>query len=92
LKTHALTGFFKDKDGKLSIVAWPNVPILLWLGLSILAKVANEQIRGGISALATGFLLYWAYLEITDGDSSFRRVLGAVVLIFTVFRIISVFI
>lgn len=92
MKISAITGFFKDKDGKLSIVAWPNVPITLWFGLSLLAKVANEQIRGGISALATAILLYWAYLEITEGDSLFRRVLGAVVLIFTVFRIISVLI
>ena len=92
MKTRTITGFFKDKDGKLSIVEWPNVPILLWFGLSVLAKVTNAQISTGISVLATVFLLFWAYLEISDGDSLFRRALGAVVLIFTVYRIISVLI
>jgi hypothetical protein len=37
-------------------------------------------INAGFANLSTAFLFTWAYLEITQGASYFRRVLGAVVL------------
>ncbi len=89
LRIKKLSGFFKDKNGKLAIVQRPNTLIILWLGLSGLSKVADEQISNGISILAKIFLLYWAYLEITAGDSMFRRVLGVAVLSFTIYGIIN---
>jgi len=74
--------FFKNKNGKITIVQWPNIWVILWAGLTVLSKVADEELRTGIAVLATLSLVFWAYLEITDGDSMFRRVLGATVMIF----------
>jgi len=89
LRIKKLSGFFKDKKGKLAIVQQPNILIILWAGLSVLSKVVDGQISNGISALAAGVLIFWAYLEITDGDSMFRRVLGVVVALFSLYGIIN---
>lgn len=89
LKQHSISAFFKNKHGKISIVQWPNIFVLAWVGLSGLSKVANDDISPCIALLATLSLAIWAYLEITAGISPFRRVLGAVVLTFIVLRIIN---
>jgi hypothetical protein len=36
--------------------------------------------KAGFASLSAAFLFTWAYLEITEGASYFRRALGAVVL------------
>ena len=89
LRVKTLAGFFKDKNGKLAIVQRPNILIILWAGLSVLSKVTDGQIRNGISTLATILLVGWAYLEITAGDSMFRRLLGVVVLSFSIYGVIN---
>jgi hypothetical protein len=89
LRIKALSKFFKDKNGRPVILQRPNMLIILWAGLSGLSKVANAQISGGISSFATILLIIWAYLEITDGNSVFRRVLGTVVMAFSVYGIIN---
>ncbi len=87
-----LTGFFKDKNGKLAIIQRPNKLIVLWAGLSLLSKVADKQISTSISILATISLIVWAYLEIADGASMFRRALGTIVLAYTAYGIVAFFI
>jgi hypothetical protein len=89
LSIKTLPGFFKDKNGKPAIMQRPNVLIILWAGLSVLSKVTDGRISNGISILATILLVCWAYLEITAGDSMFRRLLGVVVLSFSMYGIIN---
>ncbi|HEX5797724.1 MAG TPA: hypothetical protein VFX79_00055 [Candidatus Saccharimonadales bacterium] len=86
-----ITKFFKNSNGRVVIVQWPNAFVLIWAGLSMLSKVANDEISANIALLATISLLIWAYLEIKNGESPFRRVLGAIVLIFIVIGIIKSF-
>jgi hypothetical protein len=73
--------FCQDKDGKIVLAQTPNIPIYIWGAATILGKVVNE---GRLSTLAEtvgfAFICIWAWLEITQGSSNFRRVLGIIVL------------
>src|SRR3546814_12089345 len=69
--------FWKDKHGKLAVFQGFNPPLIIWL----VASVGNRLFEHGVShdlmnVVAFGALFTWAYLEITQGDSYFRRLLG----------------
>lgn len=72
--------FFKDSKGKLTIFQSPNLPLILWFIFKMLSSVSTEGTKQelGFSRLSTSFLLVWAYLEATRGDSKFRQLLGLV--------------
>lgn len=71
------------ESGALAIVQRPNLPLGLYLAATALRLVADPQggLRTVTAVLAGLGLLWWALDEIVRGDSPFRRVLGAVVLI-----------
>lgn len=78
---------FKNKDGKWAIIQVPNVLLSIWLVLTIVHVVAQDgTIKQGVSSLRDAVLFAWSYLEVTKGDSKFRRLLGGVVLIFVTIR------
>ncbi|MFD1846131.1 hypothetical protein [Arthrobacter flavus] len=86
-----LRRFFSDRDGNLVIGQFPNIPIIGWLVLMVAAALTPDP---GVSAVlaffSAAFLFTWAYLELAQGDSPFRRVLGAGALIYLVVsRLIS---
>lgn len=87
MKLTALSNnFIKDKDGKLAIWQTPNLPVVLWFAcMSIARFVPDTSLRNGFEFLSAAFLLTWAYLEITEGSSHFRRVLGGVVMTWVIF-------
>lgn len=71
---------FCDANGNVVLVQFPNVPLLLWIGLSLLRIYSFPVIIDvGIGLLANSFLFVWAYLEITSGVNYFRRILGAII-------------
>jgi hypothetical protein len=79
--------FFKDRHGKVKVWQTPNLPLMLWA----VATAANMVARHGsphkfFDVVAFGAIFTWAYLEVRTGDSWFRRVLGALVLIVTVYN------
>ncbi len=77
----------KDKNGKWTLFQFPNFPLLVWLGCVVISRLINDNgLSENISALGTIFLAIWAYLEITYGDSIFRKILGSIVLIAIVFN------
>jgi hypothetical protein len=82
--TTTLKDFFSDSRGRVVIAQRPNVPIVGWAVL----LVASLLIRGPLGAVlrffSTAFLFTWAYLELTQGDSPFRRTLGGAVLLYLV--------
>ncbi len=74
--------FFRDKQGKLIIGQSPNAPIWGWGIFTILAIVVGSgKFHDGFQLLAQAFLFVWAYLELRQGDSLFRKVLGTVIFI-----------
>jgi hypothetical protein len=78
----SINTFFKDKHGHVVIVQKPNKPILGWIIATVIAHfVHNKTWHSLISSLGIGFLIGFAYLEITEGVNYFRRTLGAAVLV-----------
>ena len=72
--------FFQDKDGKIVLGQSPNLPIIGWFVSLVLSFALHSgSISNGFKSLSSAFLLLWAYLEITDGVSYFRRFLGVIV-------------
>ena len=74
IKSH-VERFFKDKDGHWAIMQFPNVPLAVWLALVVVNLFLHSQ---QVGHLQSGVLLVWAYLEITEGTSRFRKALGVV--------------
>lgn len=74
--------FFRNPaTGKLVVAQWPNLPLWAWLVATAASRLlpGPANVRSASSAVARVSLLVWALLEVTRGDSPFRRVLGAVV-------------
>ena len=78
--------FFRDKNGQWAITQFPNPVFLAWLFLTLLLLVIGDvSIKSGLQQLASALLLIWAYLEVTAGDSSFRKLLGGIVLLIVMY-------
>ncbi|GAB6197169.1 hypothetical protein [Lysobacter xanthus] len=76
----SLRRFVSGRDGRIVIAQWPNLPLSAWFACWVLARLLPaSHARDGIAFLGTAFLFTWAWLEIVDGDSPFRRALGGVV-------------
>jgi hypothetical protein len=74
--------FFKDKDGNVIIGQRPNLPIVVWAIASVSTRLVSEPtLEEVLSMLSFGAIFTWAWLELFHGDCSFRRVLGASVLV-----------
>jgi hypothetical protein len=74
--------FFRDKDGNIVIVQPPNLPISIWSVASILKLIfPTGSINGGLELIATVSLFVWSLAELFQGDSNFRRSLGAIALV-----------
>lgn len=69
--------FFKDKRGNVVITQSLNVSISTWAILTIINFFAHSP---QLAWLATAFLFTWAFMELFQGVSPFRRLLGLVVL------------
>lgn len=73
--------FFQDKNGKIVIMQSPNMPISTWAVATIAAKLfARGTPHAFFDIVAFGALFTWAWLEIFQGSSPFRRVLGALIM------------
>ncbi|MGY4515851.1 hypothetical protein [Lysobacter sp. HA18] len=78
----ALRSFLSDEHGRLVIVQRPNLLITLWALFAALAfALRGSRWHDVVAFIASGFLFAWTWLELTDGDSPFRRILGAAVLV-----------
>lgn len=73
---------FRDKNNKIVLWQFPNLPLVGWFIFLVLAQVvSSDTLRTGFAQLSSGFLFVWAYLEITQGVTYLRRALGGVVLL-----------
>ena len=80
-----LREFVTDGDGHVVIAQPPNVPIIGWLVLLIASNlVVDGPLQTVLAFFSSAFLFTWAYLELTQGASYFRRTLGAAVLAYLV--------
>lgn len=77
--------FVRDGKGRTVIWQWPNAPIIGWALFRLIGHFSNAgYLKNGFDFLGSAFLFVWAYLEITQGASYFRRLLGAIVLAFII--------
>ena len=84
-----IQNIFKDKTGKIVVGQWPNWPIWLTLAFYVLRFIPNHLIQSGSNLGVSLTLLYWSYLEITEGVITFRRLIGIAVAISQFYLIIS---
>ncbi len=83
---------FRDGTGEIVIWQTPNLPILVWVSATLLKLVFQTgQVKLVLDLLAFSSLLYWSFLEITQGVNYFRRDLGVVVLIGLMISVIQQF-
>jgi hypothetical protein len=83
---------FRDSTGEIIIGQSPNLPIIIWVAATLLKLVFKTgQVKILLDLLAFGSLLYWSFLEITQGANYFRRDLGIIVLITLIASVIQRF-
>lgn len=74
--------FIRDKHGRVAIWQTPNIPLIGWFVLAVIAHFLKlGGLKTSLEYFSTAFLFTWAYLELTGGASYFRRVLGALVML-----------
>lgn len=77
----SLPGFFTNARGEQTIAQAPNAPVLGWTVFGIASRMAlredNERILRTLSIACLGL---WAILELTRGESGFRRTMGGLTL------------
>ena len=83
--TSKVKEFCSNKDGAFVLAQAPNVPIAGWIGFKLASMLpVNSRLQDGFGNIATAFLFTWAYLEIAEGESNFRKLLGTLVMLFTI--------
>jgi hypothetical protein len=82
MRSRASRFFRNPRTGEIVVAQKPNAPLWLYLAATVATVLFRPDGTIGtlLSALTTLALVVWALLEITRGDSPFRRTLGAVVL------------
>ena len=78
--------FFKDSKGHVAVWQRPNLLLITWIVATVLQKVFSHGTSYKLfAAIAYGSIFAWAWLEIFKGASYFRRLLGLVVLIASIY-------
>lgn len=83
--------FFYDKHGRVVIGQAPNFPIAAWFVSTVVSMLTKDAYHNSFQEIAHLFLFVWAYLEITSGASLFRKILGAVVMIYLLISTVLAF-
>lgn len=76
----ALHRFITDHRGRVVVAQRPNGPMLAWTALTLLARASPGSRGPFLRAARDATLVCWAGQELLDGDSPFRRTLGAATL------------
>jgi hypothetical protein len=65
--------FENRSTGRLTFAQWPNLPLWVWIGATVLGKFVTSSIVGVVGDLGLGV---WAVLEVWSGVNPWRRLLG----------------
>ncbi len=81
----AADALFRDHEtGRIVIAQFPNLAFLVWLVATVVGLVTSGTASSVLTWVGTGALAFWAADELLRGVNPFRRILGAVVLVWTV--------
>jgi len=76
----------KNKDGRIVLWQMPNLLLWIWIVLRVLLLgVGNGRLHFALEQLSNAALFTWSYLEVVQGVTTFRKILGAVVMTLLVF-------
>lgn len=83
--------FRSRTTGKLAIVQTPNIPLWIFFVATAVRRVLHPagSVGTAVSVVGMAALVWWAVDEIARGESPFRRVLGAVVLVFVLVGLVT---
>jgi hypothetical protein len=79
-----LPSFFRNPEtGRVVIAQPPNIPLWIFIAATAVRLLLHPDGTLGtvVSVIGGVAIVVWALLEIVKGESPFRRVLGAVVLV-----------
>jgi hypothetical protein len=77
---------FYDEHGNLALFQFPNAPIIIWALAALAGHIFTSSWPHKIFSFISLFaIIIWALLEIFSGVSYFRRALGLIVLVFTIY-------
>jgi hypothetical protein len=77
----AIRWFLQDDDGNYAIISLPNAPLIIMIVSYIVTMIVHDgPVYGLFSTMLHGATFLWSYLEIRQGASPFRRILGAAVM------------
>jgi hypothetical protein len=82
--------FFQNEEGDWKIVQLPNLLLLLWLFVISSNALFFNRERDELSILSGMLLFSWSYSELRQGESPFRKTLGAIVLFMVIARVLMV--
>lgn len=78
---------FNDKNNNLKLVEMPNLPVITWVVATILGKfIESGTFSNVLDVIGFGALFTFAWMEIDTGANYFRKALGLVVMIFTIYN------
>ena len=75
---------FFDSNGRQKVAQTPNLPIIVWFGSSVLIFITSGSLELFFKIIAFGSIFTWAWLEIFEGESYFRRLMGSIVIIISI--------
>ncbi|MEP7035147.1 MAG: hypothetical protein ABI934_06140 [Actinomycetota bacterium] len=83
--------FRSRADGRITLVQLPNWPLGVWLLASVVMWLAHPKglVGGSLFVLASAALTLWAGDEVLRGVNPFRRLMGAAVLVWLVFSLVT---
>lgn len=78
--------FWKDKHGKVVLWQSPNVLLVAWFIFTLLSKIMlGDKLQTLAGVMAFGVIFTWGWLEATTGVNYFRRLLGIIVMVASVY-------
>jgi hypothetical protein len=82
--------FASRRSGRLTVAQWPNIPLWIFIILTVGYHVLSAKGGAGhvIRVLADVALLVWAADELVRGVNPFRRILGVIVIVATIFSLV----
>jgi hypothetical protein len=83
--TPSRQSLFRDADGHLVLVQWPNPALGVFMSALVLRLSPWDARDTELLWIGRGALIAWAADEILRGDALLRRLLGAVVLSWQLF-------
>lgn len=73
------------QTGRVSIAQWPNLPLWVWIAVSVAQRVLplHGRADAALGGIGTVALVVWAVDELWRGVNPWRRLLGLGVLVST---------